>query len=89
MTHNDVDLLYWENGSARRMSSYTSEWLSTEVDAKGAIGPLAKEVMEKFPSLFATERDAQTFLTIRHFHNMSRHENCAGLPYPTVIGSER
>lgn len=83
----NVDLIYWENGASRRMSACTADWLSTEFDAKGAVSLLAKEVTEKFPSVFASVKDAETFLMVQHFKNMICGTNSFGLFYPTVIGS--
>ncbi len=85
MIPDDIDLIYWKHGEVSKMSACTADWLSAEVDSKGAIGPLAREIVQKFPELFATEKDAQSFLTIRHFHNMSRKVNVAGLSYPTIL----
>lgn len=85
MTPDELDLVYWEIDGARKMMAMTKDWHSSETPAKGAIGSIADEIMARFPDLFATKKDAETFLTIRHFQNMSEHQNRAGQEYPRVF----
>lgn len=88
MTPEDIDLVYWEQSGERKMMAvcFTGDWHSSETPAKGAIGPLAAAVVAQYPTLFATPKDAEGFLMIRHFQNMSRHQNSAGQEYPYQIG---
>lgn len=86
MSPDELDLIYWEIDGQRKMMGVTKQWHSSEVPSKGAIGPIADEIMKEFPDLFATKKDAEMFLTVRHFQNMSQHQNRAGQEYPRVIG---
>lgn len=88
MTPDDIDLVYWEQDNQRKIMAvcFSGDWHSSEVLAKGAIGPLAEAVVGQYPGLFATQKDAEGFLMIRHFHNMSRCQNSAGQEYPYTIG---
>lgn len=86
MSTDELDLIYWEIDGQRKMMGVTKEWHSSEVSSRGAIGPIADEVMNQFPDMFSTKKDAETFLAIRHFQNMSQHQNRSGQEYPRVIG---
>jgi hypothetical protein len=84
---DDIDLVYWNEAGQMKMMAVTKEWCSTAFDAKAAIKQIAPEVIAKYPEVFATEGDAQRFLMVRHFQNMSRGANSAGQDYPFQIGA--
>jgi len=88
MSYEGIDLVCWQQGGTRKMMAVTDEWHSSSVDAPGAIAPLAIEVMRQFPTRFDTEGDAQLFLTMLHFRNMSRHTNSAGQGYPMILDGQ-
>lgn len=82
MSPDDLDLVSFVRDDQLVLMAVTREWNSDPVPNKGAIGPLAEKAFAKFPDLFASKRDCESWLMLVHFRNMGFGANSAGQPYP-------
>lgn len=91
-----IDLIMIEYTDGREMScaiiyetDHSKDKLLGPVDNVGAVKALAPLLIEECPEQFPTIRDAETFLTMTHFRNISLHQNSAGQSYPFKINAPK